>query len=386
MAELLDMAARVVFWVSLGALYYIYDGYLRLLSLWSLCRGTAPGPAGRSGPPPRLTVLLTVHNEAEAVIGRIENILANDYPAESLEVLVASDGSTDGTDDLVTGFGDPRVRLFRTEGRLGKSETQKQALLHAAGEIIVFTDAGTVFARDFLAKVVQAFADPRVGGVDGHLLIISDPQSCVSASQGLYWRRELRMRRLESDLGFLAVASGACLAVRREYLRPLPEDVGEDCVVPLDVVGQGARMVHAEEALAYDTMNGETAGEFRARVRMTHRNVLGTWRYRKLLNPLTRPGYALALWSHKMMRWMSPLFLVGLTIAACWLAGRSLFYTLSAAGLALFYIAGLLGCLASRRGARIPVAGTIFSFLLANLGFAYGLARALSGGRVTGYH
>lgn len=161
---------------------------------------------------------------------------------------------------------------------------------------------------------------------------------------------------------------------------------GEDCVVPLDVVLQGFRMVHAEDAFAYDKMDSSPAGEFQTRVRMTLRNWQGTWSRSELLNPLRHPGYAFALWSHKILRWLSPVFLICATISVLLLAiNGSPFFIVVGAGLLVFYGSGLIGWVAERKGIRLPLLSTIFSFLLANLGFLGGLWKALKGRRVTAY-
>jgi cellulose synthase/poly-beta-1,6-N-acetylglucosamine synthase-like glycosyltransferase len=371
--------------VSLLGLFYVYAGYglaLRVAAAFVRAR-PAPEPAGNEWP--RLTVLVTAFNEERAIAERIANILACDYPAHRLELVVASDGSTDATDSIVQGARDPRVRLFRPGARGGKSMTQNLAVSTANGDIVVFTDADTVFDRKFLLEISRPFLSEEVGAVDGHLGFQRGDDGDLGASQGYYWRYELSLRELESRLGLLAVSSGACMAVRRALLRPLPADVGEDCVVPLDVVEQGRRVVHAAGALAFDRMQATPAGELRARTRMTLRNWKGTWLHAQLLNPLRRPGYAWALWSHKLLRWLSPFMLVLATLACVALAGDSAFFAFLAAGFGVFYVLGLVGWWAVRRGPSIPVAGTVFSFLLANAGFLFGVVGAARGLSVTRY-
>ena len=301
---------EILFWVSLFVLYYIYDGYLRLLLLLDRLFAAREEPSAHSsGELPRITVLLTVYNEEEAVVNRIQNVLACDYPREKLEVLVASDGSTDATDNVVRYFEDASVVLFRPVERRGKSDTQNQAIQMATGDIIVFTDAGTSFDRQFLRNIVKPFGDPAVGGVDGTCLILEKAGSGINESQNYYWRYELRLRELESELGILAVSSGACLTIRKELFRPMEAVYGEDCIVPLDIILQGYKMKHASNAIAYDTWHSESASEFKARVRMTLRNWGGTWSRPVLLNPLQYGGIAFGLWSHKLLRWLSPVFL-----------------------------------------------------------------------------
>ena len=373
--------------VSAAALAYIYGGYYLLLRL--AAAGAAPAPTSAAGaaatPLPTLTVLITVRNEEQEIGERLQNVLDCDYDAARLEVLVASDGSTDGTDESVRAFNDKRVRLFRLEGGAGKSAVQNAALATARGEIIVFSDAATRFSGNFLREVVAPFHSAEVGGVDGHLLFVSgDAASTLAEAQGHYWRQELRLRELESALGMLAVASGACLAVRASALRPLPASVGEDCVIPLDVVRAGLRMVHASGALAYDRLESGARDEFRVRVRMTLRNWQGTWLYPELLNPLRHPRLAWALWSHKLLRWLSPFFVLAWLLSSLALALSGSALRAAAVPAAVFAImaAILIAVPPAReaRGWRIA-----WSFLVANAGFALGVMQALAGRRIVTY-
>ncbi len=378
---------ELLFVFSVAALYYIYDGYLRLLQVLSLSFKYSEKPKRIVDRElPSVTVLLTVFNEAGAIVERLQNILGSDYPPHLLDVLVASDGSTDETEDLVRQLDEKQVRLFRPATREGKTGTQNQAVPLARGEIIVFTDAGTRFDRNFIKNVVSPFQDASVGAVDGHLLLISDPDSGISQNQGRYWGFELKLRELESQLGILAVASGACLAVRRELLKPMCIAYGEDCMVPLDVASQGYRIVHATDALATDLLDTDPDKEFRTRVRMTLRNWQGTWSRRGLLNPVRFPGYALALWSHKIVRWMSPLFLILMLISATVLAleGKSIFQAWVSL-LVILCIGGLLGRRGENQRLSLPGTSAVYSFLLANAGFFVGLCKCLFGHKVTVY-
>lgn len=373
------MTALALF--GLGMLAYLYGGYVLILKLIAHMRSGNATDARPDAAMPCLTVLVTVFNEAGKIRDRIRNIQLCDYPNDNVEILVASDGSSDGTDAIVAELAaeDSRIRLFRPTERKGKTDTQNQAIATAKGEVILFTDADTRFDTDFLREMAKEFADPQVGGADGHLLFLTESADGISRSQGFYWRQELQIRQLESRLGILAVASGACMAIRRELFRPMQATVGEDCLIPLDVVAQGFRMVHVSTALAFDRMEHAPEKEFRTRVRMTLRNWQGTWSYPRLLNPFRNPGIAFALWSHKVLRWLSPVFLL------MWLAA-SLFMLLEQAspiGLpgAIFLLAALAGAI------RLPLPGVAaaYSFCLANAGFLVGVAKAVLGTRITAY-
>ena len=378
---------ELVFWIAFAVIYYIYDGYFRSLQVLVWLKPPSSSDSKSAWTLPHVTVLVTVYNEAFQIRERILNILESDYPADRLEVMIASDGSSDETDHIVRGMRrrDSRIRLFRPKDCEGKTATQNQAVSLVNGEILVFTDADTRFEAMFLRNMIAPFSDPRVGGVDGHLLFGTKENSGVSKSQGLYWNYELRVREFESRLGILAVASGACLAIRRTLFRPLVDAYGEDCVVPLDIVEQDYRMVHRVDAVAHDRMDTQAGGEFRARVRMTARNWSGTVSRSHLLNPFRHFRYAWALWSHKLLRWLSPVFLIVMVVSAFMLAPGSEFFAYVSVGLVGFVGAGLLAGIFEYFGWSIPVARTIFSLLLANVGFFVGGCRALCGHRITAY-
>ena len=368
---------------------WIYDGYGRALQglCWLFVRRSqalAPPP---SGPLPTLTVLLTMHNEEEAVRKRLQNVLGCDYPRDRLTVLVASDGSTDRTSEMVREVAavDSRVGLLESPG-LGKTGTQNLAISQITSDVIVFSDAETEFRPDWLLRVAARFADPAVGAVDGRLTYQSAAQGTVHASEGRYWTYEMRIRHLESQLGILAVVSGAAFALRRSAFVPMDPAIGEDCIVPLDVVSQGLRVEHDPLAVALEQLPPDSASTLKRRIRMTLRNWQGTWSRPRLLNPLRHPGYAFALWSHKLLRWLSPVFLITATVSSTLLMILS--PGLASAALltpwaGLILLAGVHAVSGGRR--LVPGSGTAWSFLLANLAFLIGVLQAVRGKRVHAY-
>ena len=365
------------------ALLYVYAGYFAIARFVS--PRTSPARSDDLHGAPSVTVLITAFNEQAHIGARLENILSCTYQKDRLDIVVASDGSTDGTDQIVLAYGDRGVRLFRPSHRSGKSATQNEALNEITADVVVFTDAKTEFSRSFLKEIIRPFSDAHVGCVDGHLLFKSnDATDNIATSQGYYWRQELKLRAAESALGLLVVASGACMAVRRRLIKPLPATVGEDCVIPLDVARQGFKTVHAATALAFDVSTHGAQQEFATRVRMTSRNWQGTWMYTDLLNPLRHPGLALSLWSHKILRWLSPFFLLGWCACSVivLVAGRA--PTLLGLPGAAFLVLSLGLTVAP------PTRGTLglrflWAFIVANAGFAVGVLRGVSGVRITTY-
>ncbi len=375
--------ALVVF--AAGMLYWIYDGYGRFLKLLCAVRGCQhPQPVSDL---PTVCILLTVHNEAEVVRQRIENLLDSDYPKELLQIVVASDGSTDATNQIVRSLNHPRVRLIECPGG-GKTVAQNLVLPQLTADVVVFTDAGVIFDRAWVSSAARHFSDERVGAVDGRLIFGSPDDSQLNQSQGFYWRYELLLRDFESRLGILAVVSGSGFAIRRSCFVPMDPWIGEDCIVPLDVVKAGFRVRHEPLALAYDQFEAGEEVTLRRRIRMTLRNWQGTWLRSELLNPFRNPGVAFALWSHKILRWMSPVFLLlGSGAAVCamlqdpgWLQGVILLPWIS------LFLLGAFHALFERKRRILPGCGTAFSFLLANVAFMIGILRALQGRQVRSYH
>jgi cellulose synthase/poly-beta-1,6-N-acetylglucosamine synthase-like glycosyltransferase len=374
---------------SLLALIYIYWGYgqiLHFLDQLQLGKGDKLRMPIGIEYYPSLTVLVTVHNEVGRIQKRLDNIFQCEYPEDKSNVVVASDGSDDGTDDVVLAYGDSRVRLIRVE-RCGKTGAQNRAMEAIDSDIVVFTDADVEFDRHFLKKVVREFDDPRVGAATGHLLFVTNTSNDVSKSQGLYWNYELLLRRLESRLGILAVSSGSCLVLRRNLFCPMAEEFGDDCIVPLDIVRQGYKVVFAEGAYTYDEMQSEISSELRARTRMTLRNWQCTWNAPSLLNPFKHTGVAFSLWSHKILRWLSPFFVILLVLSSnLWALSGGEWLSLVLAGLThVFIILVILGWFAQSKGKKIIGTSVAFSFMLANYGFLVGVLQALAGGKVRSY-
>ena len=377
-------------------LYWIYDGYGRFLQLMVLLKrdesraittleikGVEHKHEDRW---PTMTVLLTVHNEETIIRRRIENILQCDYPAGRLSVLIASDGSTDSTNEIVRSFSDRGVRLLESPG-LGKTGTQNAAIRSIESDLIAFTDADILFDADWCKQIARRFQNPQVGAVDGRALYEARTSDALQASQGFYWTYELKLRFLESQLGILAVVAGACFAIRRNLFVTMDPAIGEDCIVPLDIVTQGFRVVHEPLAISRFDSEEDSSITLRRRIRMTLRNWQGTWTRSHLLNPLRHPGYAFALWSHKLLRWLSPLFLA--TASCCSMAQLIVAPSLASALIfapfgGLFALAGI-GWISARRHLQVPGTGAAYSFLLANVAFLIGIWRAVTGHRIHSY-
>ena len=334
---------------------------------------------------PAISIIIAVHNEERNIKAKLIDCFQLDYPPDRIEVIIVSDNSTDRTEEIVREFGvsDPRVRLFIGEGRSGKSAAQNLGVQHARGDILFFTDADTRTRPETLKVLMENFADPKIGLVTADVYL-GQPGNAVAEGQGMYWRFELFLRKLESELGILATGSGQLLMMRRELFRPIQPMYGDDCVLPLDVRLQGYRVVQDTRVIVYDTMPSSITGELRARVRMTARNWTGTLSRPGVLNPFRFPVTAWALLSHKLLRWLTPFFLAVMLLANVALILRGQWITLCALQIA-FYAGAWIGWLRARKGAPAWVFAYPFAFCLANVGFLLGMVKVMRRQKITSY-
>lgn len=359
---------------SVLILFHIWVGYYLLLRLMSFRRALKQSGSGLSL---FVTVLVAARNEQAAIKLKLENILQSDYPRDKYEIVVASDGSTDNTDTIVTKLIDVKkgIRLLRTKGG-GKSAAQNEAIPCCNGEIIVLTDVDTAFQTDTLKNLVSGFADNKVGCVAGKLVLRRD-KNFISDSQSFYWKYETRLRMLESQIGILHTCSGAIMAFRRSVIPCFEQKYGDDCVIPLDVIAKGYKVLFQDSAVAYDSFPSTIKGELRRRATMTSRNFSGTLLKTQTLNPFRYPLLSFGILSHRLLRWLTPYFLICFLCANLLLFKAGLFFEISLGLQAAFYLLGSIGFISDKVAARIPVASHVASFLLANAGFFLGVGQLI---------
>jgi cellulose synthase/poly-beta-1,6-N-acetylglucosamine synthase-like glycosyltransferase len=329
-------------------------------------------------------VIIAAHNEESVIEKRIENLLRLDYPKNKLEVIIASDGSTDNTNELVSKCNDERLILLVFEEQRGRAMVHNDSIKRAMGEIVVFSDADTMFAPDFLRKIVRNFSDPSIGCVSGELKYINQNATTLTRDTSFYWQYELKLRQYESKIGILPFATGACMALRKELFKPLQPDDDVDFICPLDIILQGHRVIHESEAVAFEVLPSSAKGVIQARTRMTLRNIKGTLRKMRAFNPLRYPQIWWAVVSHKILRWLTPYFLLMIFLANLLLLNHP-FYRLALAAQWIFYGSALLGYVAERKNLRIPIIASIFSFCVANIGLFLGVLRAALGEKMVTY-
>lgn len=294
----------VVFWISLLLIIHPYVTYPLVLWAW---RSVAPRPVQRARFEPTVTVLVPAYNEAEAIASTLQAVLAQDYPADRLQILVVSDCSDDGTDDIVRTFADSGVELLRRPERGGKALGLNAAIRHARGDIVFFCDANARFDPHCVRELVQNFADPDVGYATARLVI--EAGSAATGGGGAYQRFEEWLRAAETDVASVIGVNGGCDAIRRELYSDIPRELITDFVLPLRVIASGRRVVFDGRAQSRETSNAELRTEFSMRVRVALRGMQGLVHMRRLFDPLHYPSASFCLFSHKVLRYLAFIFL-----------------------------------------------------------------------------
>jgi cellulose synthase/poly-beta-1,6-N-acetylglucosamine synthase-like glycosyltransferase len=305
---------------------------------------------------------------------KIENALALEYPEDLLDIIVVSDGSTDATEEIVSSIGDPRVVLKAYE-RAGKTSCLNRVVSEVTGDIILFTDANSMFPASVLTKIARNFSDKRVGLVTGWTKYRRQGSE-VEEAPGIYARLEKITKLAESRISSCVGADGAIFAIRRELYRPLEERDINDFVIPLNVLSQGYRAVLDADVYCLEEPAEEPNKEFRRQARITNRTLGAIWRNIDFLNTSQYGSFSIFLLSHKILRFLFPLFGVVSWLCAIFLMSGSFFYGLVAVLIGLFVGVGIVGVFGGVRSRLIDLCAT---FLLTNAGQALGWYRFLTG-------
>lgn len=336
------VAIMVMFWGAVIGVSYVYFGYPLLLGAVSFFHRRRA--AFDETYEPSVSVIIAAYDE-ESVIGeKIENSLRLEYPRDRSEIIVFSDASTDRTGEIVKGYADQGIKLLRIEGRKGKTHCQNEAVKIASGEIMVFSDANSMYEPDAIRKLVRRFADERVGCVSGELRYRGGGDAVEG--ERIYWQYDQIIKQSESKLSSLVTTNGAIYAVRKSLYEPLLADVISDLVEPLKIVHKGYRVVYEPEAVAWETTAGDSKREFQRRVRIVARSVHSFLRDRSLLgllNPVKHGAFSIQLWSHKVLRWFSGFFLLWIFVLNIPLLSQGPIYWATMTGQAAFYLLALWG-------------------------------------------
>lgn len=371
----------IIFWVSLFAIGYAYLGYPALL--WILTRVINPKTTERfvdnEEPLPSVTLIIAAYNEEKVIAEKIHNTLSLDYPADLLEIVVVSDGSSDRTPQIVSEFADRGVVLRHYEGRIGKTACLNRAVPLAKGKIIVFSDANSDYDRNALKALVHPFQDSTVGFVTGWTRYGSGHDMTVADSLGIYSKLELVTKELESCLGSCVGADGAIFAVRKDLYVPLKDYDINDFVIPLTINKQGYRGVLQREALCFEKDAGGAKGEFHRQVRITNRTIRAIINHLQLLNPLRYGFFSIELFSHKLCKFLVPFFMIGLFVSNLFLISRSGFFLMTLISQLIFYSGSCLAIYVSGDALSVRIIKAAYAFILVNIAILVAWMKYLRG-------
>lgn len=362
--------------LGLSYTYVIYPALLLLIR---------KGP-DQGRPPstlPTVSVIVPFHNEERWAIRKIENTLAWTYPADRLQLIAVSDGSTDQTADLLRQYRN-RITVIAYSPRQGKPTAINRGVAQATGDILVFTDANVFLQPDALRTLVQRYADVSVGAVCGNVALQAEG-SHEPLGEGLYMKYERWLYGRESQALTMVAPDGALFSIRRALFAPLPSDaITDDFALALGVVAKGQRVVYEPTAVGVEIVVPDVRAEFRRKIRMIAGGYQTLWRYRRQVNPFTRPTIAWQLFSHKLLRWWAPVFLLA-ALASAFAGRQSPMMALVLAVQVAFYGLALCGWLSQTLRSWMPVYVPYY-FCAVNMAAAFGLWRYLLGRQSVTWH
>lgn len=360
---------EALFWGSFLLLFYIYFGYPVLVKvLAGLCRRSVAKDHNHQT---HVSILIAAYNEAKDIEATLRNKLALDYPKDKLEILVVSDESDDGTDQIIEAVAKDAsvpIHLFRQTPRQGKTAGLNLLKAHAKGEILAFSDANSEWDSAALSHLVANFADPEVGYVTGKMVYVNPDGSLVGDGCSAYMKYENWLRRQETEIGSIVGVDGGIDAMRKSLHQPLRADQLPDFVQPLKVVEQGYRVVYEPEALLKEEALSDGTSEFSMRVRVSLRALWALKDMKQLMNPLNDGLFAWQMISHKFLRYAAFAPMATLALAVIYLAPTHLFYGMAAFGYAVFLWLALAGRSREREGAPLSAVYALpYYFVLLNL-------------------
>ncbi|MCW3465415.1 glycosyltransferase family 2 protein [Chitinophaga nivalis] len=374
----------VIFWISLFVVFYNYIGYGILLYL--LVKGknffaSRETPAS-TAIEPAVTLVIAAYNEAGFIAAKIRNTFELDYPQDKLELICITDGSTDQTPDILRNY--PRVKLLHEVQRNGKTAALNRAMQHVTTPLVIFCDANTLLNREAIRNIVKHYADETVGGVAGEKKIIrSDNENTAGAGEGIYWKYESFLKRLDADWYTVVGAAGELFSIRTALFQPVEKEVIlDDFIISLRINERGYRIAYAPDAYAMETPSSDIREEHKRKVRISAGGFQAIVKLKALLNIFRYPKLSFQYISHRVLRWtLSPLSLLLLLLTNIILVQETAawwWYGCLVAQL-LFYIAAFTGFVLAEKQIKNRLFQIPFYFLFMNIAVYQGFFRYLKG-------
>ena len=366
----------LLFWTTLVCIFYSYIGYPVLLFL--LANFFSRKRVVDTQYCPRISMLVAAYNEESNILIKIDNFTQINYPANRMEIIIGSDGSNDGTNKILTSYSNEQIRPILYNKRRGKAAVLNDIVKKASGDILIFSDANTIYDKNAIHKLVRYFSDSKIGGVCGKLVLLNPNSNLGGTGEQLYWNYENFLKKYEGKFKTVLGANGAIYALRKDLYQPLPEDkvIMDDFIVPLKAVEQGYDVIYDDEAFATETTSPDVKGEFQRKIRIGAANYNAIKEIKKLLNP-KRGFVAFGLWSHKIFRWFIPFLLIIVFVTNIFLLSHT-FYILFMFLQILFYLTAFFGYLLNNSNYSIKILFYPFYFCTINLALAIGFYKYLT--------
>lgn len=377
----MQQVLNIIFFISLILLlhsYIIYPISVLILSLMF-----KKGYKYDENFQPDISIIISVFNEEKVIENTIRNFLKSNYDLNKVEFIVGSDNSSDSTNDIIFKLQKeiPTIKFFPFNERRGKSEVLNDLVNHAKADILVFSDANTIYHLDALKNLVKYYADDRVGGVSGKLILVEFEESKNSGSQEKrYWDFETWLKEKEGQLGILIGANGGIYSIRKKYVYKIPfsHPVMDDFYLSMKVLEQKKDFLYQKEAIAEEYTAASLKAEFNRKIRNNSINLSTIQSIARLLLPSYRL-ISYGLWSHKIIRWFSPILLIVLFISGALLSHYKDFYYYFFILQSTVYLIGLVGFGLKKVNLRIQPLLLIFYFIMTNLAMLIGLIKFIFG-------
>jgi len=373
--------SAALFWLSFTIIVFTYFGYPLLLYIYGSLKKCR---VHKETITPSISLIIAAHNEEQNIAEKLQNSLELDYPADALKIVVASDGSDDQTNDIVASYSGKGIKLLALPRR-GKIFALHDAIADSEQEVLVFSDANTLYHKHALHNLVRNFADPQVGGVCGNQLHLKNAgKDNIAKGEKLYWNYDKWLKTMETATGSIVSADGAIYAIRKVlYRRPPSSATTDDFALSTGVVEQGFRLVFDSDALAYEEAVPRAKEEFWRKVRIINRGLRGIIMRKALLNPFQYGFYSLVLFSHKLIRRMVPIFLITLFLSSVILSSTNKYYLLFTIAQAIFYSLALISYfLRNTSMGQLKVFYIPFFYCLANIASLVAIWKLISGERI----
>jgi len=370
---------KIIYWFAFGIIFYAYIGYPIVLYLLSnIFEFKKNNAVDAYTEWPQVSLLIAAYNEEKVISVKIENCLMLDYPKDLLHIWIASDGSSDNTNEIVKKYTEVHENIHLLEfPRTGKSGMLNRAIKSVKGEIVVFSDANTEYSADTLKRLVKHFEDPAVGCVSGRLIYRNPGETTSGKGESFYWKYETSLKKMESKLGYVAGANGAIYAVRRDLFEPFsPRTINDDFTLSMKIVEKGFKSLYEENAIVYEDVAPTMEAEFNRHVRDGAGHYIAVTCLVGLLNPLLGLR-SFIYWSHRIFRWMVPFLLILLFMVNIFLLDEFIYKYLFILQ-CIFYLFAIIGW-AGIKKAKLPFLIYVpFYFCNLNSALFLGFLRAIA--------